>query len=63
VNKALPPIPPMSVSVANKGLTAIWLISVANKGLSGKNGIALHPGAAQCSLAAVRELAVREEVT
>jgi hypothetical protein len=29
-----PPTPLISVSVANKGLTAIWRVSVANKGLS-----------------------------
>jgi hypothetical protein len=49
--------------MANKGLTAICGACIANKGLSSKFGIALHPGMAQCNLAADREIDVRRKVT
>jgi hypothetical protein len=47
---------------ANKGLAAIWGASVANKGLSSTIDIALHPGVAQCNLAAGRGTDVRMDV-
>jgi hypothetical protein len=40
--------------IANAGLTAICGLCIANKGLSPKLDIALHPRMAQCNLAAGR---------
>ena len=51
------PIPhPILLCIATKGLRAICGLCIANKGPSGKVGIALHPGTAQCSLAAGRDV-------